>query len=661
MIVVRFMFIQGINLRLLLGFQILGCVIAFLLILPAGSSAILEADPGATTSLQITAPSQNGIILPEMDEFATMVLGDPWDMKEPTDLAFYSQVESGLAQSSFADGTYSAKMTSGSGGERITLLTAGAANNAAMRIGKIGYNYPINANHYRYLTFRLYSSNTQCNSGVIRWYANDTYTNSAMGVTNPFLVPPEPCIGRPPGWYTYVVDIKNAGLWQGDKDWSGTIRELILHPFAGPGAAGATVKLDWVRLTTADPRSARPYTIQWTGNGSGGPVTLYARQDTQALDGNHIVIADSLSANGGTYTFQTGILPAGTYYIAAANNDGVTWSSGPIVINAPPQVTITKPSMTSGQEYATTELGRPWDMTSPTDLNHNLEWWQETCVANETFSNGIYSASLVAGCPSGAYYVDPILYLGRLDRHIPTTFDPVIDTKKYRYLTYRFYHSGEQNVGHGWVVRFGWWQVDRRSGIIVEEPVMGRDLIILEGWNVYKADLWAPDVVDEAHHIQRSWRASAPNRLRFDPSELASSLMPATIMLDWIKLTAMDEVVRGQTFPIIFSTQTEQPVTMTFYYDNDKNPYNGRHQIGVRTFGFGSVSSTTAVVNPILNSPISGHFRQYLPLVLNNYCGNFCYQWNTTSVAAGTYYICIETKDPYNTMYHCSEAPVIVR
>ena len=39
------------------------------------------------TALSITTPDSSGAILPELDDFATAVLGDPWDMNEPSDLA----------------------------------------------------------------------------------------------------------------------------------------------------------------------------------------------------------------------------------------------------------------------------------------------------------------------------------------------------------------------------------------------------------------------------------------------------------------------------------------------------------------------------------------------------------------------------------------------
>ena len=253
-------------------------------------------------------------VLPELDEYATAVLGDPWDMNQSTDLDFFYPYESNLTNSSFANGIYSAQLTAGDGRERITLLSAGAQQHEALRIGRIGYNYPIDANRYHYLTFRMYSSAGACTSGLVQWFADDSQSPGAMGVSNSYSVPTS-CNGGP-GWYTYVLDLKTIGTVLGGTPWGGTVRELILHPFAGSGAAGATVKLDWARLTAAEPRTARPYTVQWTSNGTGGAVALYASPNDQVLDADDILIAANQSASG-SYTFQTGVLPAGQYHIAA--------------------------------------------------------------------------------------------------------------------------------------------------------------------------------------------------------------------------------------------------------------------------------------------------------------------------------------------------------
>lgn len=631
-------------------------IYGFLLLLSiiGAQAAVSQAKPASPAALVFTNPGSSDIILSELDEFATVVMGNPWDMNEATDLSYYRGV-SNLSNSAFANGVYAAQMNgdANDGAERITLLDAGAPNHTALRIGKIGYQFPIDANRYRYLTYRLYKSNVEQNSGVIRWYEDDTRTSSVMGVSSSFVVP------AGTGWHTIVVDLATAGLQAGGKSWSDTVRELIIHPFAGPGAANATVKLDWARLTAEDPRTARPFTIQWT-NGS-GQINLYASPGDKSLDtANDILIATGVNANDGAYIFQTGILPAGKYYIAAVAGSDVIWSDSALIVNTPPQIEITKPSMESGQEYAQTVIGDEWDMSDPQDINYNLQPWENPCVANQTFLGGVYSANLYQ-CPAGrSVYVDPILYIGGMNPYAPGIQDPVIDAGKYRYFSFRFYHSGTQNVLEGWVARFGWWTVDSTDGQVIEDVVMSRDVILLEGWNTYRIDLWANDIVDESHSVQRPWLNSSPNRLRLDPSELNSSLLPVTVQLDWIKLTAVETVTQGEIFPISYNAKSSYPGTATFYYDLDTSPLNGKTFIDTRNTAAAANNWFTndAKTNPNQQSVAATH-QIYLPAVLNNYCNN-CVYWDTSAVSPGTYYICAEIDDSYNSTYRCSEAPVIV-
>lgn len=604
-----------------------------------------------TSAFTFTAPSTSGVVLPELDEFATIVMSDPWDMNEQTDLAFYRM---GMLNSMFANGVYSAQMNGDAydGAERITLLSAGAPDHTAMRIGKIGYNFPINADHYRYLTYRFYKSNVQCNSALLIWYADDTRTSAVTGISDSYAA----CETAQAGWHTKVIDLKSIG-YSGSQSWSGTIRELILKPFSGDGSANATVKLDWARLTNKDPRTARPYTIRWTGGS--GMVNLYASLDNKTLDNDDFFIAQVNGSNG-SYTFQTGVLPSGTYYIAADTDSGVVWSNGPLTVNAPPKVTITKPSMTSGQDFATAEAGNAWDMSDSSDMNDVLPLNWETCVNNESFANGIYSATLV-GCSTDTYYTDARLIIGNMN---PPGVDPTIDTRKYRYYSFRYYLSGEESVQEGWVSRLGWWQTI--SGITTEPTVMSRDIMLLEGWNTYKVDMWASDVVDEAHPIQVPWTSSAPNRLRFDPAELYLTRLPATFQLDWIKLTAMDEVSRGSTFSIEYDLVDEGSPSIIYYYDTDTDPTNGKNLAIMTSSVSGTEQSSepteTAEQSIERDSPtaIEAISFVYLPTVLNNYCGD-CISWDTSSVAPGDYYICIQANDFYNTTYQCSEAPVRVK
>jgi hypothetical protein len=317
--------------------------------------------------------------------------------------------------------------------------------------------------------------------------------------------------------------------------------------------------------------------------------------------------------------------------------------------------------MTSGERYGADFMIDGWNTAEVTDLNQSLLPWETSCVSDERFSDGIFSANLVPYC--GGTYIDPILNLGGMDLYPRGIQDPTINTSRYRYLSFRMYHSGTQDVHEGWVARFGWWQTSADEWSSPQEVVMSRDIILHEGWNTYVVDLWAPDAVDESHPIQRAWRDSAPNRLRFDPSELNSALTPASFQLDWIQLTAIDDVTTGNSYPIWFDAKDGS--NLTFYYDTDRNPGNGHSTIGRTTAGPDSAAMQvsfapeTAPSNPLAN----GDHAVFLPAISNNFVAcnpGECMVWNTSSVSPGVYYICAESDDGLNSVYRCSEAPLIV-
>lgn len=628
--------------RSLVGMAIL------IMLLAAASSNALSSE---RATLTFTQPGAQDTVVPALDDFATTVIGDPWDMNEPTDLWGYRST-SHMLNGTFADGLFIANTTDKA--PTVVLLTAGAVNNAAMRIGKTGYAYPINADKYRYLSYRFYKSNSKCNSALVMWYADDSRTPAVTGASNSYPA----CETNGPGWHTKVVDLATIGIQAGEREWSGTIRELILKPFSGPDADGATLKLDWVRLTSEDPRGTQSYTLQWT-NSDDSQIDLYASRD-QVLDETDMLIATGVDGSQESYTFPGGKLFPGEYYIAAISGQDVVWSPGRIIVNTPPQITITQPSMTSGEDFATAVAGNAWDMNDRNDLNDVVPNWWETCVSNPSITNGIYSA-VQTGCSNDGQFTDAKLMLGHMNP--AGSSDPVVNTDKYRYFSFRYRLHGEQNIREGWVARLGWWQV--LNGDVTKDPVMSRDIMLMEGWNTYKVDLWAADVIDEHHPVQRSWRDSAPNRLRFDPSELFTARLPERFDLDWIKLTAMDEVARGGTFAIKYETDTVRPATVTFYYDNDTNPGNGRSRIttiDVATPASLSPSSMEGS-NPAL-SPTDPETSTtvYLPMTMNQYTNcDDCVQWSTENVAPGQYYVCAEIDDGYNSTYRCSESPVLVR
>ena len=568
--------------------------------------------------LELTEPNGIGDNLAEIDDFATSHMGDPWDMEQPTDLQLYRTHESYFQNERFENGNFVGNMTVGDGREYIMPLYAGAVDHDAMRIGKIGYNYPVDTNHYRYLSFRMYSSGPSCRQGIVRWSEDDTRDDGVSGYSNGFYVPPQP--------------------------WDRIIREIRITPVGGV-PAGTEIRMDWIRLTAEDPLTSRPYTIRWQN--ATGPVTLHASRGDKTLDGNDILIG-TVDGSLGKYVWQTGVLEAGTYYIHVTDGKTSAWSPGALVLNKVPSVQIVAPSMTSGPEYSALEIGNPWDMSDAADVNLNPPPPFRTCMDQTRFENGVFHAR-TPRCPKDLLHNDPMIFLGGFDRNPPGTPDPEVNTGRYRYFSFRYWLEGEQNMPGGWVARVLWWKENATDNGAVEAPSTGRDIILYEGWNTYSLDLTAEDAVDNTLPQDRSWLESHPNRMRLDPNEMMPDLSPGFIHLDWVKLTAVDEGQRGQPYTIRFLT-SESGVSARAYYDTDRNPGNGK-----------------TAVREVSDSAVSTQHRLLLPLMTRSSGGSDAraaeetIRWDTSGVPAGQYWICIEVNDGLNTRTWYSEAPVIVR
>ena len=255
------------------------------------------------------------------------------------------------------------------------------------------------------------------------------------------------------------------------------------------------------------------------------------------------------------------------------------------------------------------------------------------------------------------------MFLGGMNPNPPGTIDPVIPTNKYRYLSYRMLQEGQEDVERGWLTRVGWWQVNAQESGVNQPAVMSRPVMTLEGWQTYKIDLWSDEVVDPAYDRNFKWLNAQPNRLRLDPGEHMAELLPGAFHVDWIKLTAMEEVARGATYPIKFSLQAAQPqAEISFYYDTDTDPGNGRTLIATRSLSPQAVApEAPAVAMGTGSAAAPWRYKVYLPRISSNRDGATVYNWNTANVNPGTYFVCANTHDGLNSTYGCSEAPLVVR
>jgi hypothetical protein len=196
----------------------------------AMTTAVAQGAP----SITITKPAAAGDIVPDGDDFATTVLGNPWDMSEtiPTD------IESTLFLDNVTISNGIWRGVARNNDPQLFLLSRGFGQSDPCCGGALhwknndGFINPINADTYHIASIRmkLTGSNPVTSNAQFFWFREDT-PGSLTEISNPFQTFD--------GWQTYTVDLKTHGTVAGT--WSGIVRGLRLNPTATPGT---TIEID---------------------------------------------------------------------------------------------------------------------------------------------------------------------------------------------------------------------------------------------------------------------------------------------------------------------------------------------------------------------------------------------------------------------------------
>jgi hypothetical protein len=459
-----------------------------------------------------------------------------------------------------------------------------------------------------------------------------------------------------PGWNTYTIDLTQIGIQTGNLRWGGSITGLMLFPgFSTTGARIQNVIIDWVRLT---PKPSR--TLAWSGSWPvSSSATILCSTDGATYDplrvytnnrvpNNYIIVPNVISAgdNGknGSYQVPASFPPGSVRPQVKINGVTSETPAGPWQINAMPTIKIVAPSYTSGQDFATSVVGNPWDMDSAADIAS----WKNLTGAPQ-FSNGLLTAtsshiSTNCGMPWG----DPELMLNMGGKSV--------DTNRYRYLTMKVKVNAPLDFSNGWVSRFVWVQNT------YDTYGCSNDLPLYAGWNTFQVDLWG-NVQDDQQPGTAPWRTVSPNLLRVDPHEIP----PATqFEVDYIKLTAADEANAAFNIRWELTDPDSNDVTLEIYAVPEQAiaEQTGK-KIPIATVKAGNRTAALAPSATVPDQP-AGEYKVYLPLVLNSYyppCdweGN-CVTWYTSDVPAGTYYIEIDAYDGYNRTEWTSDTPVVIK
>jgi hypothetical protein len=256
------------------------------------------------------------------------------------------------------------------------------------------------------------------------------------------------------------------------------------------------------------------------------------------------------------------------------------------------------------------------------------------------------------GCVrSGANEMDPNVILN--------TPSPV-DIRSYRYFSFRHLIKGNWSIPEqGMVVRWIW----ATSNPGTDCHYVTREVALDVFWDTYIVDLhddWngLPVETDPPYCQRVHWRdQSYPVvKFRFDPNEniTASNFYQE---IDWIRLTKVDRIGRGQPFPVMVTLN--EPVgqlqSLTFYYTS--NPGNPTQH------------PAKAYSNPATSGLGANPFAMFLPAVRHGLVdpfvealqADFTFQWDTAGVAPGLYHICARANDGANSGTYCSAAPVEVQ
>jgi hypothetical protein len=593
----------------------------------------------AWSNLDQQAWARTTLNFPEGNDFATKVMRTPWNMSD------YSEISQAINHAGQMIYLQNIKVEDG-------IFSARSANNdaqfyplfpgywTAMLLGKVGHNYPIKSGTYKYLYIAMKVDsgppNPYPDALQIFWFADERQNvpGAVWGYSQFIPLHPESGYSAPnPVWKLYKIDLSSPQVHLGETPWTGnsTWQGLRIDPTI---QANVNFQVDWVRLT-----DAAPVPLPLSFNCGSGSCSVWVRPSGTNRE---ILIESKITS---PYNLDLQGIPPGEYEVMVKNGTTVIQTAS-FTVNAAPLVNFLKPSPSGSQEYSVLS-GNPWDMGNPSDV-------QVEC-AGYSFQGGMLhlstptGAAQPSGCWGGVAYGSPISD-PRVVLNTPVPFN----AGDYRYLSFRMYTEAPwQDIVRGMMARWI-WTVQGPGGPC---SYVSQDIPYDVGWQTYTIDLFdafngSPETVSGGCPAT-SWKNSGSVvGLRFDPNENILGY-PLNQKIDWIKLHKEDRSPWGTNFPIRISlNKSPSEVQLSYFYTTDPTNY-----------------PTQQMAQPLPSAPLSGAgmHKLFLPLVTNTYDPSYLpppnsvtFDWDTSKVNPGKYYICVTASDSSNQTTYCSDTPTIV-
>ncbi len=626
------------------------------------AAAIFNSIPATAQTFEVSVATDP---VPEANDFATFILGDPWDMNEFGDISQYLN-ESGQRNVIYnpvvSDGIFSGKsagdvLGNPNGAQNGWFFVLFPGYQTAIHTGRAGSKTPVDSSLYKCLYIAMYVESPAANNlgpdqYRVFWFGDDRLNTGGApyGFTTGIPLYPEYGANQPvPIWKLYKVDLPNTPLppgvsgilpWNGQRYWQGIRIDPTIN-------ANINFKVDWVRLTSCAPQTIP---VQFTPDSRINAIWLRPQGANY-----YIRVATNVNGSSGSYAMDVQGIAPGSYYVALG--DQFRWdiaeSGEMITINQTPILRFENPTFYTGQDYATS-VGNPWDMSSSADY-YNIQ------CATYGQGDGVLWLNTKPGSQQSTQCKGPVLK--EADPKVYLTTPQPINPAEYRYLTFRYRDTNPwQYVAKGTIIRLVWTVQGDSGRPGYECHLVSQDMPYDVGWNTYTIDLWdafagsAETWQGECSTLPKNWRQSSPIlKIRLDPNENITD-HDFYQEIDWIKLTKSIAISRGELYRIQMKPvlSINDIKNINIYYTTDPN--NAPTQ---------SLAELTAYQT---RPSITGSYFVYLPIIIKGGYSGYTnpdptlveYLWDTTNVQPDQYYLCAQVDDGINQTINCSNAPVVI-
>jgi hypothetical protein len=621
---------------------------------------LLPSISAAAQTLELSVSTEP---VAESNDFATFVLGDPWDMNEFSDISQYLN-ESGqrnvVTSPLVSNGIFSGKsagdvLGNPNGAQNGWFFVLFPGYQTAIHTGRAGSKTPVDSSVYKCLYIAMYVESPAANSlgpdqYRVFWFGDDRLNTGGApyGFTTGIPLYPEYGANQPvPVWKLYKVDLPNTPLppgvsgilpWNGQRYWQGIRIDPTIN-------ANVNFKVDWVRLTSCAPQTI---SLQFTPDSRINSVWLRPK------DANYYIrVATNVNGSSGSYSLDVQGVAPGSYAVALGNQFrwDIVESTEYITINQTPVLKFENPALYMGTDYATS-MGNPWDMSSSSDY-YNIQ------CATYGQGDGVLWLNTKPGSQQPSQCKGPVIK--EADPKVYLNTPQPINPSEYRYLSFRFRDTNPwQYVAKGTIMRLVWTVQGDSGRPGYECHLVSQDMPYDVGWNTYTIDLWAAfdgsaeTWQGECASLPKNWRQSSPVlKIRLDPNENITD-HSFYQEIDWVRLTKPITISRGELYRIqlkrLLSGDDIRDVTV--FYTTD--PQNAPTQYLAESISLNQ------------QSPGNYPYQVFLPMVVNGTSSApsdptlIEYLWNTNSVQPGEYYLCAQVSDGLNQTIVCSDASVVI-